>query len=60
MKVKIRRHIRIDEIMRRVFMREDKISLEAKADNLIYAFRVRDLIIYREKRFATFTSRKMR
>ncbi|KAG5886935.1 hypothetical protein JTB14_025014 [Gonioctena quinquepunctata] len=41
-------------------MRADKISLEAKADNLICSFGARYLRSHREKHFATVTSRKMR
>nr|CAI5850830.1 unnamed protein product [Callosobruchus analis] len=41
-------------------MRADKISLEAKSDDLICAFGARYLSIHREKHFVTLTSRKMR
>nr|CAI5822601.1 unnamed protein product [Callosobruchus analis] len=41
-------------------MRADKISLEAKSDDLICAFGARYLSTHREKHFVTLTSRKMR
>nr|CAI5845620.1 unnamed protein product [Callosobruchus analis] len=52
-------NMRVDERLRReVFprMRADKISLEAKSDDLICAFGARYLSTHREKHFVTLTS----